>query len=104
VAYITAGDTFSNAFAFYSYAKNRMLFDSEVVFIGHINGGEIYGEYDNNDGTKLLRPDLYLELNSKYLGLWLFVSIFNFIKAVQQELLGYNNWEISSKHKELTFA
>ena len=45
-----------------------MLFDSVRVFIGHIYGGDIYGEYDNNDGTKLLRPDLNLVLDSKCLG------------------------------------
>ena len=65
LVYISAGES---AFAFYSYANNRMLFDSVGVFIGHIYGGEIYGEYDNNDGTKLLRPDLNLVLDSTCLG------------------------------------
>jgi len=73
VAYITAGEC---AFAFYSYAKNRMLFDSVRVFIGHMYGGDIYGEYDNNDGTKLLRPDLNLVLDSTYLG---FDCLFRFL-------------------------
>jgi len=74
VTYIAAK---GNAFAFYSYAKNRMLLDNVRVLIGHMYDGDIYGEYDNNIGTRLLRPDLNLVLDGRCLGLRLFVSIFN---------------------------
>ena len=57
------------AFAFYSYAKNMMLFDNVHALIGHMYGGDIYGEYDNNRGTRLLRPDLNIVLDSRCLGL-----------------------------------
>jgi len=65
VVYISDG---GSAFAFYSYEKDGMLFDSVHVLIGHMYGGEIYGEYDSTDGTRLLRPDQNLLLDSKCLG------------------------------------
>ena len=62
MAYITDG---VNAYAFYFYEPGGMGFTSGRVLIGHMFGGQIYGLYDNAQGTRLLRPDEYLTLRSK---------------------------------------
>ena len=50
----------------------------DVPFIGHIYGGEIYGEYNNADGTKLIRPDQYFDIDSKCLSLKSCILFFAF--------------------------
>ena len=78
VAYISAGDS---AFAFYSYEKDGMLLEiaSQVPFIGHMYGGEIYGKFNSVDGTRLYRPDQYFDIDSTCLRLKSCILLFAFV-------------------------